>query len=183
MARLLILLILALQCFTTTACNSKKPAPSNSLRLVVQRDSIIDFHRLLEAIKLMISQRGSSVGLTIAPNDKRLSFISVNGFPGDPLMIHVSPDQVAIGSGPSRQQLTVEQLRKQLTEFSIATSKADSKGIVLLISDKHVTVDFGLVILNAIVDSGIPTVMLSEPSLPEVPIPAPSKKPSSPSSR
>ncbi len=98
-------------------------------------------------------------------------------------MIHVSPDQVAIGSGPSRQQLTVEQLRKHLKEFSSAASKADSKGIVLLISDKQVTGDFGLVILNALGDSGIPTVMLSDPDLHEAPVPTPSKKPSSPSAR
>jgi hypothetical protein len=183
MVRLPILLILALQCFTTTACHSEKTAPSNSLRFVVQRDSIVDFYGFLEAIKLLVSQRGSSLELTIGPNDKRLSFISVNGFPGDPVMIHVSPDQVAIGSGPSRQQLTVEHLRKQLNKFSDAASKAESKGMVLLISDRRVSGEFGLEILDAIIDSGIAIVMLSDPDLYEAPVPMPSKKPSSPFGR
>jgi len=183
MMRLPILFILALQCFTTTACRSEEPAPSDLLHLAVKRDSIIDFHRFLEALKLLVAQRGSSLELTLGTNEKNLSFVSLNGFPGDPVMIHVSPDQVAIGSGPSRQQLKVEQLREHLKGFANAASKADSKGIVLLISDRQVSGDFGLVILNAIIDSGIPTVMLSEPSLPAAPIDAPAKKPSSPSSR
>jgi biopolymer transport protein ExbD len=97
-------------------------------------------------------------------------------------MIHVSPDKLAIGSGPSRQQLTVEQLREQLKGFANAASKADSKGIVLLISDKQVPSDFGLVILDAIVESGIPAVMLSDPDLHEARVPTPTQKPSSPSS-
>lgn len=183
MVRLPMLSFLALQCFTTTECCCEELAPRDSLRLVVQRDSAINFHRFLEALKLLVTQRGSSLKLTIGLNQNNLSVTSLHGFPGEPVTIHVSRDQVALGSGPSRQPLTVEQLCKRLREFADAASKADSKGAVLLIADRQVPGDFGLKILDAIIDSGIPTVMLSDPDLHCVDVPTTTKKPSSPSAR
>lgn len=183
MDRLSIVLILAMQCFFATGCDSEEPAPRNSLRLEVQRDSVVDFHRFLEAIKLLVSPQGSSVELSIGPNDKKLSFISVSGFPAEPMSIHVSPDQVAIGSGAGRQPLTVEGLQANLELLAQGALKSRSKAAVLLISDSQVSGEFGLMILNTIADSGIPIVMLAKPDFPEAPVPIPSKKPSSPSER
>lgn len=183
MVRLSILLFLTVQCFTITACLREEPEPSNSFRLVAQRDSIVDFHRFLGAIKLLVAQQESSLDLTIRPNEKKLSFISSNGSPGEPVIIYVLRDQVAMGSGPSRQLLTVEQLRERLKEFANAASKTGSHGVILLASDRQVSGDFGLVVLDAMVDSGISTVMLLDPDLDEAPVSTPSKKPSPPTAR
>jgi hypothetical protein len=178
-----ILLILALPCFCTTGCKSQEPAGTKSLNLIVQRDSIVDFHRFLEALKLLVWQQAIPMEIHIGSHDRRLSFTSLHGFPGEPLLIHVSPDHVSMGTGSSLTQLTLDDLHKKLAGFAAAASKAEAKGIVLLVSDRQVPGDFGLSILNTISAAGITTVMLSDPDLPEAPVPNPTRKPSSPSKR
>lgn len=183
MIRLSIFLILALQCFSTTACDRDEQTPGNSLCIEVQRDSMIDFRKFLDALRLLVSQRRSSVNVTIGPDNKILEFISEDCVPGEPLFIHVSPDQVAIGSGLLYQPLTVDQLQKHLKEYAHAASMSNEKGIVHLYSERQVSGEFGLVILGAIVDSGIPAITLGSLGLPEAPPSADLKKPSSPASR
>jgi len=70
-------------------------------------------------------------------------------------MIHVSGDQVAIGSGPSRQVMTLNELQKQLVVIADAGLKTGSKCAVILVSDTDVSGEFGLVILKTIIDSDI----------------------------
>lgn len=177
-----IFLCLACQCFFMTACEREEPTPSKELNFVVQRESIIDFHRFLEAIKLLIPQRGDSLDVAIETSDKRLSFISSYDSPGDPVVLYVSRDQVTMGAGAG-QPLTIDELRQNLELLAQAASSASCKGVVVLISDKNVSGEYGLTILNVIADSGIHYVMLTESDLYATPVPSTSKKPSSPSAR
>ena len=182
MSRALMIFAFAMPCLFITACKEQNSPQGASLSIDIQRDAIVDFHQFLEALKLLATDQTDSPVVIVNSGTRKLAFRSSRGYPGSPLLIHVSPTQVAVGSGPSRESLTIDELQKRLTGYADAASKANSEGIVLLISDRKVSGDFALVILNAIADSGIPTVMLSDSDLPEVPVVTPSKKPSSPSS-
>jgi hypothetical protein len=146
----------------------------------IEEGSITDFHGFVEALGLLVVQNPISLTISSEKDARSLSIVSSSGL-GCPLIIHVSVDQVAIGSGPSRQVMTLNDLKTHLEVFAEAAAKTETKGIVQFFSDREVSADFGLSILQVIAESGT-TVMLWRPRPTDSTVPIPAKKPSPPSS-
>lgn len=160
--------------------DSSGKEPGGPIIVSIEKGSITDFHGFVEALGLLVVQNPVSLTISSEKDARSLSFVSSGGL-GCPHMIHVSPDQVAIGSGPSRQVVTHTDLKNQLAVFAEAALKTETKGVVQFFSDKEVSADFGLSILQVIADSGT-TVMLSKPRPTASEVPIPAKKPSPPAS-
>jgi biopolymer transport protein ExbD len=162
--RACILSVVALQCFATSACKAEEQRIENTINIRILPGLAGDFHTFLEALSLLVIRNPISLDFPTENEIQTLSFVSIDGFPGDPVMIHLSPDLVAIGSGASRQLLTIDELRQNLELLAESASKAKSPGFVLLVSDKNVSSEFGMSILGVIAESGITSVMLARPT-------------------
>lgn len=164
---------------------SCKKTPSDEVQLSVnfEHESVTEFHRFLDTIKLRLSEQKDTQEILVKSDNRQWVFRSLKGFPLHPLKVHISPGQVATGTGPSREELTVNELERRLKRFVDGASASGHEGILLLISDKGVTGDFGGTILNAIADSGINTIMVTENKAPEDLPAAQQKKPSPPYSK
>ncbi len=160
--------------------DSSGKEPGEPIMVSIEKGSISDFHGFVEALGLLVVQNPVSLTISSEKDARSLSLVSSSGL-GCPHMIHVSPDQVAIGSGPSRQVMTLNSLKNHLEVFAEAALKTETKSIVQFVSDQEVSADFGLSILQVIADSGT-TVMLSKPRPTVSKLPIPDKKPSPPSS-
>jgi hypothetical protein len=77
--------------------------------------------------------------------------------------------------------MSVEDLRKNLQIFAEAAASSGTEGFISMASEDNVTGQFGLKVLNAVSDAGIPNVMLITPDLLEASRPRVTKKPSPPS--
>lgn len=168
--------------FCVASCRPNQEVKGDSLGLSVARDSIGDFHRFLDALQLLVSQDKNSLNLEIGSSERTLSFISMDGFPATPFLIHVSREEVATGSGPSRTVLTNAELQARLTKFTSHVEDANFGygAAVMLISDRDVSGEFGLSILTAISDSGVETIVLPSRESAEVKPDSLETKPSSP---
>jgi hypothetical protein len=163
------------------SCKSPKTTQPDSIAIVVDPSVSFQFGRFLNAISLLIGDEKNSVVNVKLTGDANLTFRSIGDFPGDPVFIHVLPDRVAWGTGASRQLMSVEDLRKNLQIFAEAAASSGTEGFISMASEDNVTGQFGLKVLNAVSDAGIPNVMLITPDLLEASRPRVTKKPSPPS--
>ena len=147
----------------------------------IRAESIGDFHQFLEGLTFLVASSAKDPIQVNLAGANKLSFRSIENFPGEPMMVHLLQDGIAVGSGASRQLLTIEALKKTLDLFAGAASSAGSEGYLLLISDEKVTGEFGILILNLISEAGIQNIMAVTPDLLEASRPPFKKKPSSPS--
>jgi len=159
----------------------KGHAEPQAATIKMQAESLDDFHEFIEGIMHLVASSPKSPIIINLAGANKLSFRSVKGFPGEPMMVHILQDGVAIGSGASRQSLTVDALKDTLELFAKAASSAGSEGSILLVSEEKVSGEFGLMILNTISEAGIPNIMLVTPELLEASRPRATKKPSAPS--
>ena len=161
MKRLSLLLILTLQCAVLTGCKGKKDVESSLPQIVVERDTIGDLYEVLENLKFLVTDGRAVLAIKEGQNVNRLVFMSVEGFHAKPVLLHVSPGVVAIGSGPSRTELGLDELHLRLKQFADSASHAGSEGPILLISDQGVSGEFGFAVLDVILQSGVKPVMLT----------------------
>lgn len=180
MIRAVICLVLVLPLICLVGCDRHDPATVDSLDISVQRESITDFHGFLESLKLLVSQRDGSADVLLRLPGGELSFVSLEEFPGCPIMVHISPDHVAFGSESSRTPLTRDELGRHLENLADLAAQANTLGAVLLVSDQQVSGDFGLSILEIIADAGITAVILTDEEPVSVVGPDLKQKPSAP---
>ena len=163
-----LLLVLTLQVAILTGCKEKAIVKTSVPQLVIERGSVSDFYEVLEGMKVLVADGRALLEIRDGESVDKLVFMSVDGFPARPVLVHVSQDVVAIGSGISREALGLDELHQRLKRFVDGVSHIGHQGAILLISDDGVSGEFGLSVLDVISQSGVEFIMLSvaEYSLP-----------------
>ena len=161
-----------------SSCKSPKTTQPDSIGITVDPSVSFQFGRFLNGISLLIGDEKNSVVNVRLAGEANLTFRSIGDFHGDPVFIQVLPDRVAWGTGASRQVMSVEDLRKNLQILAEAAAKAGTEGFISMASEDNVSGQFGLKVLNAVSDVGIPNVMLITPDLLEASRPRVTEKPS-----
>lgn len=144
------------------SCEKQDVKPEESLSLEVRRDSVTDFASFLEGISRLVSDQPVTLRIPGRQGDRKLMFWRSGG-PGCPALVRVLPDSVSLGSGAGQSSMTLEQLRSSMKLYGEAAKSANSHAIILLVSDQHVSGEFGLSILELLADSGIDFIALVEP--------------------
>ncbi|MGB6219470.1 hypothetical protein [Haloferula sp.] len=163
----------------TSGCKEEAANHPDSLRIEVGADSITEFRDLLDAVRVLLGDREDVLIRLDGPDDLGMWCRSVRGFPGEPTLVHISPESIAIGSGPARQEVTLARLSEMLAGMQTATSDETVSG-VLLYADENVSREFGLTVLAAMSDAGVHSFMLWTDDVTEVSGDTPRKKPASP---
>jgi biopolymer transport protein ExbD len=166
----------------TSGCKEETANDPDTLRIEVRADSILEFRDVLDAVRVLLGDREDVLVRLGGPEDLRLWFRSVRGFPGEPTLVHVSPESIAIGGGPARQEVTLERLGEMLASLKPASNDETVSG-VLLYADKNVSREFGFKVLTTMSDAGVHSFLLWTDDVPAVSPEAPRKKPAWPSQK